>query len=146
MNYGIGVRRSFQLEHILAEKYTEESIPDGKNIDYMDNLIWDIGNLTILTPYPNNAANNDPVRKKFDDQIYKDSVYLLSQTIQSNDIEYKNKKATTGQKKHLTALDHKVIKLKNGYWEKPEIEERRNFYLKILNEILFGNDSKFLLK
>ena len=135
-----------QLEHILAEKYTDESIPSRKSREYMDNLVWDLGNLTILTPYPNNAANNDPVFKKFEDKIFEDSVYILSQTIQSNDIEYKNKKATSGQKKHLTALDHKVVKLENNYWDKKEIQQRREFYLKILNEILFGKESKFLLK
>ena len=59
---------------------------------------------------------------------------------------YKSKKVTTGYKKHLTKLEHKTITLSKGYWLENQIEAREKFYFKILNSILFGADSKQLIK
>ena len=42
-----------ELEHILAEKYTKDSVPADKKT--LDDLVWRFGNLTILEPYANNT-------------------------------------------------------------------------------------------
>jgi len=135
-----------ELEHILPEKFLDESIPDGKTREYMESLVWDIGNLTLLTPYPNNAANNDPVKSKFDNNTYQNSQYIISQTIQSENFEYESKKATKGQRKYLTKLEQKPISLTKNLWTEKQVNDRRKFYIKILNDILFGVDSKLILK
>ncbi len=135
-----------ELEHILPERFLDESIPKGKSRSIMDSLVWDIGNLTLLTPYSNNAANNDPVKSKFENNTYKNSQYIISQTIQSENFEYKSKKATKGQRKHLTRLDQQPIILTDGLWANEQIKQRRIFYIKVLNEILFGTESKLILK
>tara|TARA_B100000989_G_scaffold298885_1_gene290759 strand:- start:3284 stop:5167 length:1884 start_codon:yes stop_codon:yes gene_type:complete len=133
-----------ELEHILAEKYTKDSVPADKKT--LDDLVWRFGNLTILEPYANNTANNIPVNEKYKSEFFEKSAYVLSQTIQTEEISYKNKKATAGQRKHLTKLDHKPISLTSGYWLEKQIAAREKFYFKIINSILFGADSKQLIK
>ena len=134
-----------ELEHILAERYTQDSIPPEVKGN-IDHLIWRFGNLTILEPYSNGTANNLPVKDKYEKEFYKSSFYILSQLMQTSEISYKSKKVTTGYKKHLTKLEHKIIPLSKGYWIENQIEAREKFYFKILNSVLFGADSKQLIK
>lgn len=134
-----------ELEHILAERYTKDSIPSDETGN-IDHLIWRFGNLTILEPYSNGSANNLPVKDKFEKNFYQNSFYVLTQLIQTSEISYKSKKVTTGYKKHLTNLEHQPVNLSKGYWLETQIASREKLYFKILNNILFGSESKQIIK
>ncbi len=132
--------RVMDEEHILPQNFTDEDIQTSRS--ETSKLIWRLGNLTILTPYVNNEANNDPVSDKYERDIFASSEYVLSKLLQSDYIESKPK-GSKGQNKLLIRLGLSSIKLEeNQYWTENQILEREQQFYNIFNEILFGIDEK----
>ena len=132
--------RVMDEEHILPQNFTDEDIQTSRS--ETSKLIWRLGNLTILTPYVNNEANNDPVSDKYERDIFASSEYVLSKLLQLDYIESKPK-GSKGQNKLLIRLGLSSIKLEeNQYWTENQILEREQQFYNIFNEILFGIDEK----
>tara|TARA_B100002019_G_scaffold293382_1_gene320606 strand:+ start:2381 stop:4285 length:1905 start_codon:yes stop_codon:yes gene_type:complete len=144
--YNWGKNGVLELEHILSINHKKTAIPndkDGKPLEseVIESWKWRLGNMTILTPYANKDAKNDDPAIKLKNEVFKDSSYLLSKSIQTDVMESKQARGG-GQQKKLNLFAHKTISLSKNYWTEKQISEREKFYYSIFNDILFNGDKK----
>ena len=126
--------RVMDEEHILPQNFTDEDIQTSRS--ETSKLIWRLGNLTILTPYVNNEANNDPVSDKYERDIFASSD-MFYQNFYNQIILNQNPRGQ-GQNKLLIRLGLSSIKLEeNQYWTENQIlEENSNFIIFLMKYCL----------
>lgn len=133
--FSLGKKNSHTIEHILPVNFSSEHVHPKSDYLSTKNLLWRLGNLTLLERVANSKLGDKSPKEKFELGGYKDSNIILSKIIRQP------KFSTEPGPKHKEVMKRyhiEPIELENGeYWTEKQINKREKIYFEVLSEF-FG--------
>ncbi len=135
----VGKKNSHTIEHVLPLNYSNEHVHPKSDYVSTKNLIWRLGNLTLLERITNSKLGDKSPYEKYKMGGYKDSNIILSKIIRVKKFsgEPGPKHKAVIKKYHIEPIELED----NQFWTEKQIAKREKIYFSVLSEF-FGIELK----